>query len=214
MVLSQKSRIFFREFRRNFHTTGAILPSGSSLAREMTQCLVPRPRQPLRLLEVGPGTGPFTEWIAQRMIPGDTLDAVEINETFASVLQRRVREERVFEPVRGQITILEKNVLDHRPEIPYDAAFCGLPFNNFEPGEIERLFDAMMGMIKIGATLSYFEYWAIRELKKWCAAGHSRQKLQGIGQITGQIRKRYGARTRFVLANIPPALVHHLTKSA
>ena len=28
-------RLFFREFRRNFHTTGALLPSGQRLARAL-----------------------------------------------------------------------------------------------------------------------------------------------------------------------------------
>jgi len=69
---------FFREFRHHFRTTGAILPSSRFLARALVRHLR-GPRAPSRILEVGPGTGSVTCEIARRMLPGDRLDAVEIN---------------------------------------------------------------------------------------------------------------------------------------
>src|SRR6185312_11129733 len=68
---------FFRECRRHFHTTGAILPSSRFLARALVRPMR-GPRPPWRILEVGPGTGSVTREIARRMLPGDRLDAVEI----------------------------------------------------------------------------------------------------------------------------------------
>lgn len=214
MVLSEKSRIFFREFRQNFHTTGAILPSGPALAGEMTRCLAHMPRGPMRLLEVGPGTGPITRVAARRMIPQDSLEAVEINPVFASTLRLVIDHEPEFAAARGQIQVVEKNILELSSEPRYDAIFCGLPFNNFEPQEVGALFDAMIGMLKPGGELSYFEYWAIRSMKLPFAGRKGRERLKGIGKLTGEIRRRFGARSRLVLANIPPALVHHLSKPA
>src|SRR5437588_9682044 len=86
---------FFREFRRNFHDTGAILPSGWFLARALAGPLR-GPRPIARILEVGPGTGAVTRAIARRMLPGDRLDAVEINATFAGLLSQRIASEPVF----------------------------------------------------------------------------------------------------------------------
>ena len=77
---------FFRECRRHFHTTGAILPSSRFLARALVRQLR-GPRPACRILEVGPGTGSVTCEIARRMLPGDRLDAVEINAHFVAVLR-------------------------------------------------------------------------------------------------------------------------------
>src|SRR6266568_3044798 len=67
---------FFRAFRRNFHTTGAILPSSRFLARAMVSDLK-GPRGPARILEVGPGTGAVTREIVRLLQDEDRLDAVE-----------------------------------------------------------------------------------------------------------------------------------------
>src|SRR5581483_5471549 len=72
---------FFREFRRHFPATGAILPSSRFLARALVRPLR-SPRPACRILEVGPGTGSVTREIVWRMQSGDRLDAVEINGRF------------------------------------------------------------------------------------------------------------------------------------
>lgn len=213
MVFSENSRIFFREFRQNFHTTGAILPSGQALAREMTRLLAKSPRNPLRMLEVGPGTGPITKQIALRMIPGDHLEAVEINPAFAAALRTKVEIEPEYARHRQQIQVVEGNLLTLPREPKYDAVFCGLPFNNFEPHEVGDFFEAMLAMLKPGGCLSYFEYWAIRSMKMVFVGKKGRDRLKGIGKLTGEIRKRLGSQTRLIMANIPPALVHHLVRS-
>src|SRR4051794_9569006 len=86
---------FFREFRHHFRTTGAILPSSRFLARALVRHLR-GPRAPSRILEVGPGTGSVTCEIARRMLPGDRLDAVEINDRFVRLLEERVEHDKVF----------------------------------------------------------------------------------------------------------------------
>src|SRR6266576_2102252 len=67
---------FFRECRRHFRNTGAILPSSRFLARALV-AQVRRPHRPSRILEVGPGTGSVTKEILRFLQPGDQLDAVE-----------------------------------------------------------------------------------------------------------------------------------------
>ena len=77
---------FLRICRNNFRTTGAILPSSRFLARALVKQLEDL-RPPARILEVGPGSGSVTVEIARRMLPGDRLDAVEINGHFARLLK-------------------------------------------------------------------------------------------------------------------------------
>ena len=54
---------FFRQFREQFETTGAIAPSSRFLAHAMTRFLRQRDSAAVRVLEIGPGTGPVTEKI-------------------------------------------------------------------------------------------------------------------------------------------------------
>jgi phospholipid N-methyltransferase len=68
-------RLFWREFRQNFHTTGAILPSGRALARALAR-FVRAERSRVRILEVGPGTGAVTREIVAAL-PADRTKRVK-----------------------------------------------------------------------------------------------------------------------------------------
>ncbi len=81
-------RLFFKQFRRNFHATGAILPSGRALCKSLA-CYVRGTPGPNRILEVGPGTGVVTWHIIRAMGPDDRLDLVELNEQFVACLRRQ-----------------------------------------------------------------------------------------------------------------------------
>src|SRR5262249_13446954 len=83
---------FFRETRRHFRNTGSLLPSSRFLARSLVSELR-MPRGPARILEVGPGTGSVTAQILRLLLPGDMMDAVEINSHFVTVLQHRFAQE-------------------------------------------------------------------------------------------------------------------------
>src|SRR4051794_13309585 len=95
---------FFREFRRDFHHTGALLPSGRFLAEALARPLRGQ-RGPARILEVGPGTGSVTRVICRNMRPGDRLDAVEINPFFAARLRERVARDTVLSFCPGDIRV-------------------------------------------------------------------------------------------------------------
>src|ERR1700731_2231240 len=95
---------FFREFRRDFHHTGALLPSGLFLSKALVKPLR-GPRPAARILEVGPGTGSVTREIARRLVEGDRLDAVEINPRFAQMLEQRVQRDPIMSPHRGDIHV-------------------------------------------------------------------------------------------------------------
>src|SRR5213079_848550 len=99
-------RVFWRQFREAYHSTGAVLPSGRGLARALARFVREDARSALRsasrlnangsepapgpslegrgkagrrILEVGPGTGAVTAQIIGDMRPGDRLVLVERN---------------------------------------------------------------------------------------------------------------------------------------
>src|SRR5438270_734860 len=86
---------FFREARQHMGATGSLLPSTRFLAKALVSELR-RPRGPSRILEVGPGTGSVTREILRHLLPGDRLDAVEVNARFIHLLERRFVQEGPF----------------------------------------------------------------------------------------------------------------------
>ena len=85
-------RLFFRQFRENFQTTGSIAPSSRWLSTSLAR-YVPGERPGRRILEVGPGTGAVTRRIVPRMAADDTLDLVEMNAEFVARLRQCFRDE-------------------------------------------------------------------------------------------------------------------------
>ena len=81
-------RVFLREFRRTFESTGAVLPSGPALSAALAHYVRDGANGTggRRILEVGPGTGAVTHHIVRAMRADDRLDLVERNAEFVARL--------------------------------------------------------------------------------------------------------------------------------
>ncbi len=197
---------FFREFRRHFHTTGSVLPSSRFLAKAMVSELG-KPREPCRVLEVGPGTGAVTREIVRGLRPDDRLDVVEINERFVALLRRRLEQEWRAD---GRVNLIHAPVEEVAGESVYDFIVSGLPLNNFPVAQVETIFRTFARLLKPGGTLTYFEYLLVRRLKAPFVRRPERERLEGVGRVVGGFIRDYEVRRERVLANVPPALVRHL----
>lgn len=212
LTTARSTCVFLQQFCRRFETTGAILPSSRFLASELAGGIRWRKahlRRPLRILEVGPGTGPATEEIARLMGPEDTLDLVEVNEQFARFLSQRVATEAVFAPVRDRIQIYAR-AIEHHVKVAgaYDILVSGLPFNNFSAELVSDILEAFDELSADGCHWSFFEYYALRSIKLRFVSGPERQRLLAIDRLL-QERLRDREDRQIVWANIPPALVRH-----
>jgi phospholipid N-methyltransferase len=200
---------FFRESRRNFRDTGSLLPSSKFLARALVAELR-KPRGPCRILEVGPGTGPVTSQIIRHMLPGDQLDAVEVNGRFVAVLQRRFDQEPLFRAVRRQVRLIHGPVECLEGEGLYDVIVSGLPFNCFPVSLVRQIFRAYTRLLKPGGTLTYFEYVLIRHLQTPFVGRRERRRLFRVGRVVSRYIREYQVRRQRILINVPPAIVRHL----
>jgi phospholipid N-methyltransferase len=200
---------FFREFRRHFRTTGAILPSSRFLARALTSQLK-QPRQPARILEVGPGTGSVTCAIARHLGVEDRLDAVEINEQFVHSLERRIERDRCFDECREQVQVIHAAVEDLIGDSVYDFIVSGLPFNNFSVAQVRQIFGAFNRLLKPGGMLTYYEYVLVRQLKTPFVNRRERRRLFRVGRVIGGYIKNFQVRRERIFINVPPATVRHL----
>lgn len=198
---------FLRETRRQFRSTGAVLPSSRFLARALVSELR-KPRGPARILEVGPGTGSVTDEIIQYMLPWDRLDAVEINAHFVHVLQHRLDTE--WRARRDQVHLIHAPVEEVPGEGVYDYIVSGLPFNNFPVSLVRAIFQAYSRLLKPGGTLSYFEYTFVRELKHAFVDPRERRRLYRVGRVVRRYIDAYQVRRERIFINVPPAIVRHL----
>jgi phosphatidylethanolamine/phosphatidyl-N-methylethanolamine N-methyltransferase len=202
-------RVFWREFRRTFHSTGAVLPSGSRLARALASP-VGNGQQPQRVLEVGPGTGAVTGHILARLGPEDRLDLVELNKRFAEVLRSRLEQEPTWRAVAERVRVLEMPVEQLAADASYDVIVSGLPLNNFSCDLVQQIFIQFHRLAAEQARLSFFEYVAVRKAKSLFCKTSERRRLHGIERFLAREFDRWEVDRQCILGNAPPAWVHHL----
>src|SRR5262245_1928727 len=126
-------RVFWREFRRTFESTGAVLPSGPALSKALAHFVRHGDAKSgcRRILEVGPGTGAVTQHIVRALRDDDQLTLVELNDEFVARLRDRLANDVVFGPHTGRIDLQHRSVTDVAEERPFDVIVSGLPLNNF-----------------------------------------------------------------------------------
>ena len=166
------------------------------------------------VLEVGPGTGPFTERILGHLRDGDHFDIVELNAAFCQELDRRLLlPHRRRHP--GTSVVLHQAPIEQAPiDGPYDLIVCGLPFNNFPPALVRSIFRRMMSLLREGGELAYFEYAGVRTFKAPLVGATGRRQLRGIAKVGQSLRRKHEGSKELVLGNLPPAVAVHLRKSA
>jgi phosphatidylethanolamine/phosphatidyl-N-methylethanolamine N-methyltransferase len=85
--------LFWRSLLRHPTRIGAVAPSGRALARLITANLPPSDKP---IIELGPGTGAFTQALIARGVPEHRLALVEADPEFARTLARRFPRARVL----------------------------------------------------------------------------------------------------------------------
>ena len=212
MISALKNQIaFFRQFRQQFETTGAIAPSSRFLARSMTSYLASRdPAIPVRVLEIGPGTGPVTDSIVRLLRPHDIFDLVELNAEFVRILHQRFESEPAWRSAKTQSTIHQLPVQEFETSAPYDFVISGLPLNNFPAELVASITAAYFRLLKPCGVLSYFEYMYVRPIRMVVTRGAERIRITAIDTTLQKHCDRCRIRRDSIWLNTPPAWVQHL----
>ena len=205
----QEYRLFWREFRQTFHSTGAVLPSGKSLARSLAS-RVGGNGQAQKILEVGPGTGPVTREIISRLGPEDRLDLVELNERFVGMLHERLEHDPAWNAIASRVRVMKMPVEEVDAAGNYDVIVSGLPLNNFSCKLVEKILKHFHRLAAPQASLSFFEYVAVRKAKALLTKHNERKRLSGIERLLSREFAAWEVDRDCILANVPPAWVHHL----
>ncbi|GAB3891922.1 methyltransferase domain-containing protein [Kibdelosporangium lantanae] len=173
------------EFLRHPGRTGAVAASSRHLATAMVTGLGVEDAD--HVVELGPGTGVFTEALLARMRPGARLTAIELNPRLAGGLARLSG----VEVVTGSAEDLTRYVRSA------DVVVSGLPWALFPYARQEGILEQVASVLPACGRFATFAYLHAA----W---------LPGARRFEALLGRRFGfvGRSRVVWGNLPPAFVH------
>ncbi|MBS1167487.1 MAG: ribosomal adenine methylase transferase [Proteobacteria bacterium] len=144
--------VFMREWFRNPRSVAAIFPSGNALASLITREISAETGP---IVELGPGTGVFTQALLKRGVRPQDLTLVEYSSDFARLLQTRFPHVRVL---WMDATALDRNGLFEG--VPVGAVVCGLGFLNMAQEKVTAVLKAAFDCLRPDGSLFLFTYGA------------------------------------------------------
>jgi len=206
---------FIRELPKSFTEIGAVIPSGRALAKALARP-VSRSTRPIKILEVGPGTGPITRQILRSMGDEDQLVVCELNERFMERLKHRLAKNKFFHQHRDRVEFFRGAVQELRPRFAvsedgyFDAIVSSLPFSNFEPDTVEEILSLYRDMLTPEGCLSFCEYVGLRRISAMVRPPEVRERAKAVEVVVNSWIdrwERYGdVQKEFTLFNVPPAI--------
>jgi phosphatidylethanolamine/phosphatidyl-N-methylethanolamine N-methyltransferase len=176
---------FVRGLLRAPRSVGAIAPSSPWLVRAVLEPA--RISQAKTLVEFGPGTGALTGEIIRRLRPDARLFAFEVDREFVADLRARYRDPRV--------TFIAASAADCPQYLSQfglttvDCVVSSLPLTVLPRPLTHRIMKATTECLRPGGIFVTYQF----------STAFARPVLQSYFPQT--------RRTRFVLANLPPAMV-------
>jgi phosphatidylethanolamine/phosphatidyl-N-methylethanolamine N-methyltransferase len=180
----------FSRFLKSPRTVGALTASSRALAQAMVADL--NLSEPVRVVELGPGTGAFTSAIVERLGPDTRFLAVDIDPAFCQAIHKRWPK---VECVNASAEDLEALVIA-REMLPVDHIVSGLPFVSLPQAMTKLVLAAVSNTLRIGGTFTTFQYVHGYQLPSAVAFRASMSARMGESP-----------HVRLVLRNLPPALV-------
>ena len=184
--------MFLRQFARDPFSVGAVAPSSAGLAADITAA-VPRTGEPV-VVELGPGTGAFTDAIQRRLAGRGHHLALEINPRFAGRVARRYP---TVEVVLADAEALGDLLAARRH--PYaDVVVSGLPWAAFSVGRQRTVLGAVTAGLSESGVFTTFAY----RHALWSPPARRFREL--LDRMFDEVTVG-----RTVWTNLPPALVYH-----
>jgi len=179
---------FVEAFIREPLVVGSLWPSSSSLSRAVVDSCDFKPGA--TVVELGPGTGAFTELLLKRMAGRGRLLAFEISDTNVGVLRQR------FAPCE----IIHDSAEHLARYVKRQSAACvisGLAWSTMAPALQDRIFDAMLDSLAPDGQFVAFGYIHA----KWVPTSRRfrRRLLENFRRVEA---------TPIVWRNLPPAFVY------
>jgi phosphatidylethanolamine/phosphatidyl-N-methylethanolamine N-methyltransferase len=191
--VSARAWRFVQAFIREPLKVGAIWPSSERLSQAIADACEFAPQD--TVVELGPGTGNFTELLLRRLSPAGRLVALELSETNVKVLKQRFpRSEIHFDSAEHLARF-----------IPAGTAQCvvsGLAWGNMMPALQDRIMNAIVTALAPGGEFVGFAY------------SHARYYPTTV-RFRRLMQERFATfeTTPTIWRNVPPAYVYRCRKA-
>lgn len=150
----QDAFYFIRSFLTHPIQTGSLLPSSTYLTQLMMQDL---PWEKLSVIvELGAGTGAFTEYIARHKKESAIVLVIEKDRSLLAKLIRRYGHDSHF--IFGEDANLLTNYLNQAHLHGANCIICGLPFANFDDSQCYQLGAEIKNALTDKGILRAFQY--------------------------------------------------------
>lgn len=183
---------FFRQWLKNPLGVAAISPSSAQLARQM---LLELPHGARRVIELGGGTGVFTQALLDHGIAAQDLLVLELNEELHQHLQRRFPQVSVVcADARSLVEIAAGKGFTAAE--PADAVMSGLGLLSMPRATQQEILAAAFACLQPEGRFIQFTYGPANPVP--------RELLDSMGLV--------GRRGSFTWWNVPPATVYVYTR--
>ncbi len=180
---------FLKTFFKERKQVGAVAPSSRFLVKKM--CSKVNFNNADVLIELGPGTGAFTNEILKRAKSDAKIFIFELNEDFYKVLSKKFNDDRII-LVNESAEKIKSVLLEHGVE-EADAVISSLPLTIIPEPVKTNIVKAAHHILKPNGT--YVQYQYSLSAKKLLESFYGKLNL------------------KFSLINIPPAFIYVGTKS-
>lgn len=168
-------------------STGSIAPSSRFLARNIKHLLNHhldlRNSGPVKILEIGPGSGVLTKQIIRSIRPEDEFDIVEINEQFFELIDHRYRH-------LPNVHTHHLDFLEFDNPYHYDYIFSSIPYESLPSHISKMMWEKKLKCCKNGSFITYYKYVNFN---------HFRCKYEK------DLVSQYCLNEKLIIRNLPPA---------
>lgn len=180
--------LFFRAWLSAPFRVASITPSGRALSSLITAEISAKTGT---VIELGPGTGVFTEALLDRGVAEENLVLVEYGEEFASQLGRRFPTAKTFHMDAAQLRKLPLHASAH-----VGAVVSGLPLLSMPVRKVHAILEGAFSHLRRNGAFYQFTYGPRCPI--------ARPLLDRLGLKATHVG--------WTLANIPPAAVYRITR--
>lgn len=204
--------IFLREGLCRLKDTGALFPTSRYAAQAMVAPLRERNgiQRPLRILEVGPGTGSVSLRVIEQMRVGDELTVCEINPSLMKILKEKLAEHPFYSRHSSRIHYFCGPVQELAEDCVFDVIVCSLPFLNFDLTTIGEIFTKFRQVSHSETLMTYYEYLGIRAMSVAVAPPARRRRMRELDVFLDRMLQTHKVRGTKVWANLSPITVYQL----
>jgi phosphatidylethanolamine/phosphatidyl-N-methylethanolamine N-methyltransferase len=181
---------FLQQFWKEKKRIGAMAPSSRFLAQKMLENI--NFDQDQVIIELGPGTGVFTEKLLSKMTTGSHLLVFEVNDNFYAQLKQQLQDDRLI-LIHDSAEKLDFYLAKYHLEKAH-VVLSSLPLANFPETLTQTILKASKDALLPNGKYIQFQY--------------SLQAKKEIETIFGE------AQISFTPLNFPPAFVYTCTKTA